>query len=234
MNEVFLQVMGDSRIRLRLLTALLVAGLAIHSGPAAAAERTIPYADLHSMFARLEKLQGGKYFHADARLSSADPLVPTAKLRLVIQSRSGEIPVPIAPDGTTSFPVRADLLAENPPVLTNAAKGKLQLSVSLRVEAPPVDRFRYGLLVAMKDEADEMIARQGIMARMLAPDFGGLEIRFPAGEQASATLESAKGAKTFAADAEGIIRIPDRRDWRREDPWIQLSSLPEQIALGVD
>lgn len=79
-----------------------------------------------------------------------------------------------------------------------------------------------------------MISRQGMVARMLAPDFGGLEIRFPAGVQARATVESAKGAKAFAADAEGIIRIPDRRDWRREDPWIQLSALPEQIALGVD
>ncbi len=226
--------MSNTSKGLRPMTLAFVASSAFLLAPAAGAERTIPYADMHSMFARLEKLQGGKYFHADARLSSSDPEVPTANLKLVIQSKGGDIAVPIAADGTASFPVRADLLAENPPVLTNTAKGTLQLSVALRVEAPPAERFRYGLMVAMQEEAGAMIRKQGMMARMLAPDFGALLIHFPAGTKATATVESAKGSVSITADAEGAIRIPDRRDWRREDPWIQLSSLPEQIALEAD
>ena len=223
--------MANTSTHLRPLALTLAAGLAFLLAPAAAAERTIPYSDMHPMFARLEKLQGGKYFHADARLISKDPEVPTEKLTLVIQSKSGEIAVPIAADGTASFPVRADLLAEDPPVLTNAGKGMLELSVSLRVEAPPAERFRYGLLVAMQDEAKAMIAKQGMLARMMAPDFGPLLIRFPAGTKATATVETAKGAVSLTPDAEGAIRIPDRRDWRREDPWIQLSAMPEQMGL---
>jgi hypothetical protein len=186
------------------------------------------------MFSRIAVLQGGTYFKADARLTSTDPAVPTEALQLVIQSRGGAIRVPVAADGTTQFPIRADLLAENPPVLTNAAEGKLSLSVSLRVEAPPTQRFRYGLMVAMHDEARAMIAKQGMMARMLAPDFEGLRITFPAGTAATATLETAQGPVRFETDAAHVIRIPDRRKWRREDPFVQLSAMPLEISLDVD
>jgi hypothetical protein len=208
--------------------------LAMSFSAPALAERTIPYASLHAMFSRIAVLQGGTYFKADARLTSTDPAVPTEALQLVIQSRGGAIRVPVAADGTTQFPIRADLLAENPPVLTNAAEGKLSLSVSLRVEAPPTQRFRYGLMVAMHDEARAMIAKQGMMARMLAPDFEGLRITFPAGTAATATLETAQGPVRFETDAAHVIRIPDRRKWRREDPFVQLSAMPLEISLDVD
>ena len=82
--------MAYTSTHLRPLALTLAASLAFLLAPAAAAERTIAYSDLHPMFARLEKLKGGKYFHADARLISKDPEVPTEKLTLVIQSKSGE------------------------------------------------------------------------------------------------------------------------------------------------
>ena len=217
-------------MRLALACALTI----LCSTAAARADRAIPYADMHAMFSRIAALQGGTYLKADARLTSADPAVPTENLRLVIQSKGGEIPVPVAADGTTQFPIRADLLDENPPVMTNAAEGKLQFNVSLRVEAPPAQRFRYGLMVAMQDEAKAMIAKQGMLARMLAPNFEGLRISFPAGTAATATLETAEGPVRFETDAEGNIRIPDRRRWRREDPFVQLSAMPLAISLGVD
>ena len=213
----------------RVLCALLAI---LASAAPAGADRAIPYAEMHAMFSRVAALQGGVYFKADARLISADPAVPTRDLELVIRSRNGEIPVPVAADGTVQFPIRADLLEENPPVMTNAAEGKLQLGLSLRVEAPPARRFRYGLMVAMQEEADAMIAMQGVMARLLAPDFEGLRITFDTA--ATATLETAAGPVRFETDAEHRIRIPDRREWRREDPYVQLSAMPVEIALDVD
>ena len=141
----------------------------------AGADRAIPYAQMHAMFARVAALQGGVYFEADARLISADPAVPTRDLDLSIRSRSGEIRVPVAADGSVQFPIRADLLA---------------------------------------------------------PDFEGLRITF--GTAATATLETAGGPVRFKTDAEHRIRIPDRREWRREDPYVQLSTMPVEIALDVD
>lgn len=201
---------------------------------AAAAERSIAYADMYGMFARVAQLQGGKYFKATATLSSADPSVATADITLVIRGREGAIPVPVAADGAIQFPLRDDLLAENPPVFTNVPQGKLSMSVSIRVEAPPQQRFRYGLMVEMDDEAKAMIAKQGMIARMLAPDFEGLRIRFAKGSKAIATVELAAGLQRFQPDAEGNLEIPDRRAWRIENPFVQLSEMPLGIGLGAD
>jgi hypothetical protein len=228
LREGITLVLRRSRQALAMLaTGTLFAALAT----AAVATRTIPYADLHGVFERLERLQGGRYLKASAALTSADPGVPTAAIELLIQSREGELPVPVAEDGTVVFPVRADLLAENPPVRTNVPQGKLQINVRLRVEAEPVDSLRYGLREAMLSEARTMINRQGLLARMLAPDFEDLVVSFGAGEKAWLTIEAEDGPERLDADAEGDVVIPDRRDWRRENPLIRASRLPLRIAL---
>ena len=200
----------------------------------AAADREITYKDMHGAFSRVAGIQNGTYFRLDTRLTSSDPAVPTQSIKLVIKSRGGDIPVPVAADGATQFPVREDLLKENPPVVTNVPAGKMQLTISMRVEAPPEQRFRYELMVAMQDEARAIIAKQGLMARMMAPDFEGLVIGFPAGTAATATLELAGKPVSFEADAEGAIHIPDKRAWRKENPYIQLSAMPARIQLEMD
>jgi len=200
----------------------------------ASADREIPYSEMHGAFSRVAGIPNGKYFRIDTRLGSSDPAVATADIKLVIKSRGGEIPVPVAADGAVQFPVREDLLKENPPVVTNVAAGKMQLTLSMRVEAPPAQRFRYELMVAMQDDAKAIISRQGLMARMMAPDFEGLLIAFAPGTAATATLELAGKPVTLEAGAEGAIRIPDKKAWRKANPWIQLSTMPTSIQLEMD
>lgn len=212
---------------------LLAVALCVLAPLAWGAEREIPYASMHKVLARLDNLPEGKYFHASARFSSTDPEVPTGAITLVVRSKSGDIPVPIAADGVAGFPLRDDLLAENPPVVTNVGKGHLNVTLDMRVSAPPEQRFRYELLVAMIEEVDAVIAKQGLMARMFAPDFGGLQAQFPAGTAATATVEAAK-PETFTADAEGRIRIPDRKSWRKENPFVQLSGAPQSLDLYTE
>lgn len=215
-------------------SAILLAVAGLLPLAAAAAERSIPYADMYGMFSRVAQLQGGKYFKATATLTFADPGVATADITLVIRGRQGAIPVPVGADGSIEFPLRDDLLAENPAVFTNVAQGKLSMSVGIRVEAPPQQRFRYRLMVEMDDEAKAMIAKQGMLARMLAPDFEGLRIRFAKGSRATATVELAAGPQRFEANADGLIEIPDRRAWRSENPFVQLSEMPLGIGLAAD
>ena len=111
--------------------------------------------------------------------------------------------------------------------------GKLQVRISMSVEAPPAQRFRYELMTAMHDEAKAILGKQGFMVRMMAPDFEGLLVRFAPVTADTATAEAAK-PETFTADAEGRIRIPERRAWRKENPFVQLSAMPERIELGID
>lgn len=215
---------------MRILIAVALCALA----PLAHAfEREIPYANMHKVFARVASIPNGKYFRTQPRIESKDPAVATQDIRLVIRARSGDIVVPIAADGAASFPVRDDLLAENPPVVTNVAKGKLQMRVDMSVTTPPEQRFRYEVMVAMIEEVDGIIASQGMMARMFAPDFEGLQVSFAPGTAATATVEAAK-PETFQADAEGRIRIPDRKAWRKENPFVQLSAMPQRVELYVE
>lgn len=200
----------------------------------AAADREIPYSDMHGAFSRVAGIPNGKYFRIDTRLGSSDPAVATPDIKLVIRSSSGDFPVPVAADGAVQFPVREDLLKENPPVVTNVAAGKMQLTISMSVEAPPAQRFRYELMAAMQDDAKGIISKQGLMARMMAPDFEGFVIAFAPGTAATATLELAGKPVTLEADAEGVIRIPEKKAWRKENPWIQLSAMPTRIQLEMD
>jgi hypothetical protein len=204
------------------------------AAPVAAAERAIAYADLHRVFSRVAMLQGGKYLRVATTLASKDPSIATRDIRLVIRSRQGDLLVPVAADGSTAFPLRADLLAENPAVMTNVPEGKLEMNVSLAVEAPPQQRFRYGLMAEMLAEAKAMIAKQGFVARLLAPDFEGLVITFAPGSETTVTVAAAAGPVRLTADASGNVLVPDRRDWRRENPWLELSALPTRIALRAD
>lgn len=215
------------------MRAFIVVALCALAPLAHAFEREIPYANIHKVFARVAGIPDGKYFRMQSRIVSDDPAVATQDIRLVIRARAGEIPVPIAPDGSAAFPVRDDLLAENPPVVTNVAKGKLSMRVDMSVTAPPEQRFRYEVMVAMIEEVDGIIASQGMMARMFAPDFEGLQVRFAPGTAATATIEAAK-PETFQADAEGRIRIPDRKAWRKENPFVQLSAMPQRVELYVE
>ncbi len=212
-------------------TALTVV-LCIVASPAFAADREIPYEDMHDVFARVAKIPAGKYFHVDTRFESQDPDVATKDITLVIRSSGGDIPVPVAADGAVRFPVRDDLEDENPPMVTNVADGLLQLHITMAVDAPPEQRFRYELIEAMRDDAKAALSHAGFMVRWFAaPDFkGGLVISFPPGTAATAVVEASR-PWTIATDAEGRIRIPDRKVWRKENPVVTLSAMPLRIAL---
>jgi hypothetical protein len=201
---------------------------------AAAADRTVPYADLHEKFARVAQLGGGRYLSALTKVSTSDGSMPNEQIRIVIQSAAGAVPVPVASDGTIGFPLRDELLEENPPVSINVAKGKLAMSVTTNLAAPPEQRFRYGLMVEMLDEVEAAFAKQGFLARMMAPDFDGLLVIYAPGTQAHAVVESAAGSERFATGADGRIAIPDRDDWREENPYVQLSAMPLEITLQPD
>ena len=210
---------------------LLAVALCVLAPLAGAADREIPYGDLHGAFAKAARVPPGRYFHVVTRFESQDPDVATKDIKLVIRSQGGDIRVPVAADGTVQFPVRDDLEDEDPPVVTNVADGLLRLHITMEAEAPPEQRFRYELLVAMKDDAKAALSKAGFWVRWFtAPDFTGLLITYPPGTAATAVVEATK-RWTIATDADGRIHIPDRKIWRKENPAVQLSEMPLSIEL---
>ena len=38
----------------------------------------------------------------------------------------------------------------------------------------------------------------------------------------------------FDAGTDGLVHLPYKKAWRKADPWVQLSGMPEKISLDVD
>lgn len=215
----------------RWLIPVLLASLAL---PASAAWREVPYRDFHTLFSRLQKIEGARYTRASAVFSvTEDAGVTLPELRLVIAAAGGDVEVPIGDDGTVVFPISQRLYEENPPVRVNAAAGTLKANVSLAVEAPPRKRFPYQLLLDMEADYREQIAAQGMLARMFMPDPVSLNVRFGPGPRGTATVGGPDG-ETFTADEKGMLDIPLRRKWRKPGVEVVLSRMPEQLFLRLE
>jgi hypothetical protein len=211
----------------QLAALLLVASTALVAAPA---WRDIPYADLHAAFSR-DFVAGAKYARMTRSLEVRDDDFNQADLRLIVATEDGPIEVVIDEDGVvTDFPVSDALLKENPPVRTNAPKGKLAMSIQFSSTVPPTERLSYAIIVEMADEYRELVKRQGFMARMMMPGPKGLRVEFGAGVDAHARI----GDETINTDAEGNLTIPLRRGWSRRPPMIEFSSMPTALSLQLD
>jgi hypothetical protein len=78
--------------------------------------------------------------------------------------------------------------------------------------------------------ADDMAGRD-LLQRFIASDPQGLLIRFPPGSDARATIHLRSGVLRYAADDKDEMRLPDKREWRRDNPRIELSVRPLALAL---
>lgn len=210
------------------VTGVLLGGIAVSTE----AWREIPYRKLHDAFTTIEPLEDARYIRLRYTVGRADSDSASEALRLVIASASGDIEIPVEADGTVDFPLNDTLLEENPPVRTNAPEGGLSVGMTIDISAPPAERFPYALLVDLDHEYTRMVKKQGFMARMLAPKSTGLELRFAAGQPATATV-AGRNAEVFHADDQGRVRIPVRPEWRRENPEVVLSRAPQFISLAI-
>jgi hypothetical protein len=218
--------------RFRVFGFLVGALVLFSAGPACAdAWRDIPYERIHRALTTLTPLPEARYVQIRQRVAVTDTEMTLADLRIVIAAASGDIEVPITPDGALDFPISDALLKENPPVRVNAPEGKLSISLQLDAAAPPAQRFPYAMLEELTAEYGRLVKRQGLMARMAAPKPVGLEVRFPPGEPASATVRGNE-TTTIVADSDGRLVIPSNRKWRAEGAEIELSRMPEALSLA--
>ncbi len=92
----------------------------------------MPYALIYKIAtAEFKQLEGLKKQESRLIISSTLPNVKPKDIKLYIDSRSGKIPLRLNSDGTFSFPLRKDLLKENPFVIANQPKGSMQLEAKI-------------------------------------------------------------------------------------------------------
>lgn len=213
----------------RWLAAALLASLAANAS--AETWRDVPYERIHGALTSVKPLPDARYVRFSQRVEVAEEVMPLEDLRMIVGAAAGDIEVPISPEGELDFPITDALLEENPPVRVNAPEGTLSINMSFDISAPPAQRFPYALLEEISDEYDRFIKLQGLMARMAAPKPVGLEVRFPPGEAATATVRG-RDTETYEADGEGRLVIPSARKWRAEGTEVELSRLPESLGLA--
>ncbi len=212
--------------RLRSIVPLLTALLPLASLPSAAATEpasTTPYAVLYRALAPAQAVEGSPRLRALKRIESKLPGVAATAIRITIDRATGPIVIRPAADGTIDFPLDAALLAENPPVHSNQPRGSLVLSVTLAVATPPAQSLPPSFFTAALDEADRLLAAANNAAR-----FVGVELRFAADAQATATLRG-PAERTLYADRTGRIVLMRDRDLGSDTTSIELSATPTLV-----
>jgi hypothetical protein len=211
---------------------LLAGTLVLYAAGMACADtwRDIPYERFHRALTMVTPLPDARYVQIRQRVAVPESEMALEDLKMVVAAAQGDIEVHITPDGALEFPISDALLKENPPVRVNV-QGKLSMSMALDAAAPPTQRFPFAMVEAISEEYGRLVELQGMMARMAAPKPIGLEVRFTAGEPASAIVRG-RETTTFEADDDGRLVIPSSRKWRAEGAEVELSRMPETLSLA--
>lgn len=203
-----------------------------HAARAADDAGATPYAVLHQALSPALEVEGDPRLRAVQRIESKLPGVRPQDIKVTIAARAGAIRVPIGADGRAAFPLRDDLLAQNPPVHSNQPRGSLTVSVTLALAPPTSTRVPVAELRAALDAADAWLSRKAAAEGLPPPAVRGVELRFPPAAGASATLRGAS-ERLLLADADGrivLVRDADLADGTRE---VELSQLPLELLPWV-
>jgi hypothetical protein len=209
--------------------------LALFVPVAQAQESSTPYEVLYGVLMPAQEAKKYDRLRAIERVRSKSATVAASEIRLSIHAKSGVIPIPIAADGTISFPMDAALKAENPPVVSNQPKGSLGLTITFELRLPPGLRIPYTEVVAALTQAREMVAKYGVpgAAPGEVPKVGGVEFRFLRGKDASVTI-AGKTERLLVADESGSVVLMDDPQLVRENPTVVFSRAPDSALPFLD
>ncbi len=192
----------------------------------AADESSTPYAALYQALAPAQDIAHYERLRAVQRVKSKQGVAPDS-IRIAIAASTGRIEIPIDRDGKLDFPLNAELLAENPAVITNQPKGSLTVTVTFEIRLPDTLRVAYSEIAAALDQARAVVAKDaspGMKAQVV-----GVEFHFPKDIKASVTL-SGKSERLLVADAQGRVIVMHNDTLVKDDPTLVFSHKPE-IAL---
>jgi hypothetical protein len=156
--------------------------------------------------------------------ADGDPAPPA----LAIAASSGRIELRPDAAGYTEFPVNADLLVEDPPVLTDAPAGrKLSVSLSLQPVLPSGNSFAYADLMGAVEQANAIVETQAGALSWLAPRMKGVLLQYARAAGQTARIGTGDAAVTITAGADGTLRLPLDQGLLRRNPPVILSQHPD-------
>jgi hypothetical protein len=211
-----------------------VAAFILSAASAKCANAVIPYAKLYPMFERGSRIQS-PHLRPIFVVQSTDKAVKPGSITLTVQAKSGAIPLKIDPDGEIhGFPVSAELLKENPPVVTNQAKGSLRIGGGIGMTLPDSLTFTFAQLNGFLAEATaEMKKQAGMMLSFMVPSAKGLIFEFSPPRKQTLTIAYKAGAKVLQADSDGGIKLPMDKASLAENPSVTMSEKPLKVSIDM-
>ena len=208
--------------------------LSVLAGPVLAENARLPYHQLYNV----QKAQADLN-HAHTNLvvvmimQSTLPAVKTSDLAVYIETKAGKIPIEVGAAGDFAVPMRGDLLAEDPWIITNQPKGTMKLNWKLGVIPGRITKsVHYARLmrpVRDSEEVQEQMRRYFPGSPRLT--MTGLKLTFTPVQKAVAIIHARGGDRELQADEHGEIILPLVSDLLGEDPEITLSNIPAAVEI---
>lgn len=204
------------------------------SASSAECSSTFPYAKLYSLYERGTKIHAPNV-HPLFVVASKDKSIKPSSISLAILAKSGTIDLRIDRDGEIrGFPMSAELLKENPPVLSNQPKGTLLIGGGIGLDLPDSLTFSYKQLNDLLNQATaEMKRAAGMMLSFMVPRAKGIILEFSTPKNQIVTIGYHSGAKILHVDADGGIALPIEQGSLAENPTVTFSEKPLKASVDM-
>jgi hypothetical protein len=211
-----------------------VAAFILSAASGNCADALIPYAKLYPMFERGPRIQS-PHVRPMFVVQTNDKAVNPRSITLTVQAKSGAIPLKIDPDGEIhGFPISTELLKENPPVVTNQAKGSMRIGGGMGITLPDSLTFTFAQLNGFLAEATaEMKKQAGMMLSFMVPSAKGLIFEFSTPRKQTVTIAYKAGPRVLTADSDGGIKLPMDKASLAENPTVTVSEKPLKVSIDM-
>jgi len=218
----------------RWVIGLMAAVLCLAPLMAAAQNARLPYREIYNIQQAEQNLaRTFTNLTVSMRIHSARADVPISELRFNLDAKQGPIPVPINMDGSFKVPMRAELLEENPWLVSNQPAGTMVLewNVGLAGKLPEhLDHYR-PLMQPLKDYLPLQTELLKVFPATRKLDIAGLRLKFAKDKDGPVTLHARGGDRVFKPDADHAVVLPWEDALFDENPALTLPSPLESADL---
>jgi hypothetical protein len=208
--------------------ALLLLAFAATSAHSAEPGRDIPYEDLTGRILPGVAADPAGVFRVSLCASphDKDTALPGD---LAIELRDGAHVQPLVLDAKHCFVPPLEATWTHPGTLLhiNQPKGTVSLALNLDARVPAEKEVGYARLTESVPVMRQMIATQGMLARMVMPKMTAVILHYRPVSSETATVHAPGGDVRYSSDAKGDLRIP--YDAALAAATVSLSALPQAI-----
>jgi hypothetical protein len=211
------------------------ASILLLASPLCAQNARLLYSELYQM-QRVQSELSGTYTNLVVvlRMEPASTNITTADLAVYIDAKSGKIPVKIGPEGGFSVPMSADMLAENPWLVTNQPRGSMKLDwfMGLIMRHLGTTIAYRPLMQVVRDCGDVRERMRQVFPGGPKAKVAGLKLTFgPAGTSGTVVIHRERGERKLEADAKGEVTLLLDPDLFEENPLVTISKEPAAVEL---